>query len=209
VDADVVLVPNWYEVAVQKKKEMDRDGWFVFTASVNDKFFGRMDSGNHFYNGRHVDRALLILRTLTKHMLRPESKIRHYAGERHAFFSDVLIGYHGYEQFFSDIFYRFWLHAKRSRKLEKKHPFLTGYAHEAHESEIEDKDYLVAHKGWEAGREGMVLNWLRSKLPILFNRMRSDASLRDTLFSRYLSEVHEKAPLSCSLQSFMPIVVDP
>lgn len=201
VDADIVLVPNWYEIALQKKKEMEKSEWFAFTVSVMDKFLGKIDRGNHFYNGKHTEKSLEILKTKTKHMLKPESKIRHYVKHNNTRFNDLVIGYHGYEQFFCDIFYRFWMQAKRDRKLEKKYLFLKKGSED---NVLEDIDFSIAQKGWNIEKKkNRISYWLHKKYPSLSKKIKSDASLRKRLFSEHIKNMQEKDPLSLSLEMFL------
>ncbi len=209
LDADIVLVPGWYETVLEKKAEMEKEDWFVFTISVRDKFLGKIDRGNHFYNGKYVGDALEALQTKTKDTLKPESKIRHHMGAKNRYFDDISIGYHGYEQFFSDIFYRFWLQSKRLSKLERKHPFLRK---KPQKMRGQDMDFFAAQKGWRTGKDGSAMQrWLRSRFPSFMKNgtvsdARSDASLRETLFSEHLKDMQEKAPLTLSWESFLESV---
>jgi len=198
VDADVVLVKDWYELALQKRMEMEQKKWFVFSGVVRDKFLGWIDRGNHFYNGEHVDKALDVLHQKTKYMLKPESAICQYVGLEDPHYKDITIGYHGYEQYCRDIYYRFWMQAKRKREMENDYPFLK----EDFNAGNIDHDFIIAKKGWSAGRESRFLFWLRSKLHVFMRGVRSDASLRDRLFSKQIKNIREKSELETSLEEF-------
>lgn len=209
LDADIVLVPGWYDIVLKKKAEVEKKDWFVFTISVRDKFLGRIDRGNHFYNGRYAEAALEALHTQTKDTLKPESRIRHHVDAENRYFDDVFIGYHGYEQFFADTFYRFWLQSKRLRKMGIRHSFLRKKPRKA---AAQDTDFFVAQKGWHTGKEGSLMRaWLSSKFPALIkdnseSEARSDAAQRESLFSEHLKEMQEKAPLALSWEDFLKSV---
>ena len=206
LDADIVLKPDWFDIAQKKKEQMQGADWYVFTFCVEDKFLGAIDRGNHFYNGRYAGDSLRVLRTRTRHMLKPESKIRHYVAAPNAHFNDILIGYHGYEQFLGDIFYRFWLQAQRDPSLEKKHPFLKA-ARTA--SPGDDPDVAVARQGWQAGKQQTPpIARMMAKLGLRKAKVQSDASLRSRLVRRHLPHMREKTPLSQSLERFVAASVD-
>ena len=198
VDADVVLVKDWYKLALQKKNELDANEWFSFSLNVEDKFFGNVDRGKHFYWGKHVDQAIDILDKKTKYLYKPESSICHYIDYADPHFIDATIGYHGYEQFYKDIFYRFWLQVKRNRDLEKEFPFLK----KSNSLDSEDRDYFLAREGWNIGKESRIRSWIRLNNPLFRKRAMSDNSISNTLFFKHVPDLEEKKELEMTLDTF-------
>lgn len=84
-------------------------------------------------------------------MLKPESSICQYVEYKDLHFKEEVIGFHGYEQFFLDIFYRFWIQAKRKRGIENDFHFLK----ENISPDTIDYDFIVTKEGWSADKEGM------------------------------------------------------
>ena len=199
LDADLVLASDWYEKAVEFKKKIENIDWFVFAIAVEDKFLGKISRGNHFYNGKYCEKALDILNKRTWNLTKPESAIRHYVDAKNTYFNETFIGYHGFEQYYCDIFYRFWLRAKRERDIWENCKYLQK---DFSEKLLSDYDYHVAELGWNAGKENIVLYRLRLKLPFLFKHMMSNASRRHKLFAGQNNKIIEKEKLNQSLDVF-------
>jgi len=159
LDADVVLKKDWCKIAMDKIEEIKDRDYFNFSFAIQDKFLGIIDRGNHFYNGEYAKKALWILENKTKHTLKSESYISRYVSKnmpekKTVHFQNIVIGYHGYEQYYKDIFYRFWLRRKRGDNVSKyKNLFKDN-------SKIKnDKDFLVAKLGYEHEPES-IFKWL-------------------------------------------------
>lgn len=150
LDADVVLEKGWREVYDKKIAELD--DFFVFSMSVEDKFFGVIDRGNHLYNAKYVDYARMkLVGTMYTH--KPETHLTRFGDvkDKSPHF-DTVIGKHGYGQYYRDIFYRFWRRRKSGPHYEKKFPFLKG---EFTDEQKKDTGYLVAHLGWKYGENNV------------------------------------------------------
>ena len=200
LDADVILKPDWFQKVKSLRKQLEDGDWFVFSCAVKDMFFGKIDRGNHFYNGRHVDKALDILLHKTRNMLKPESEIRHYTQYKYCHFDNIFIGYHGFDQFYRDIFYRFWLRAKRDPNLVEKYSFLSNNG----EYNEDCTDLIVARKGWRLGKESWLARKIRRRMVgILGSRTTSNAIIRNKLYTKYLSDLEEKLKLDISLDNFL------
>jgi len=193
IDADIVLKENWLSIVDKKFKSINNEDFFVITFHMNDPFIGNVDRGNHFYNGKYSGDALHILKTVTWKTLKPESFIRYYIDAKTFVFDDI-IGYHGFEQYYRDIFYRFWLQYKRNHsELIKKQLF--------GEKKIISDDLRVARAGWNKSKKEFIKNILTNKLKILnINPNNKDK----IFFEKYLQklECNEKVHFSKSLLQF-------
>ncbi len=158
LDADVVLKKNWYKIAMDKIEEIKDRDYFNFSFAVQDKFLGIIDRGNHFYNGKYNKLAMRILEEKTRYTLKPESSICSHIKRESPNFSNFTIGFHGHEQYYKDIFYRFWLRRKRGGNLSKQSKFFKDKNRLNH-----DKDFWVAKRGWDYGRNILSLIGLNRK----------------------------------------------
>jgi len=152
VDADVVLKSDWFDIAQKTLSTLPLDDYFVISFSLYDKFLGPLDRGNRLYNGSHVERALWFLENKTKYSLKAESYVsRHMAKDappkKRKYSKDTIIGYHGYEQFYKHIFYRFFLRKLRL-KGDKENENVYNEIFKANINNS-DKDYLLAEYGWK------------------------------------------------------------
>lgn len=194
LDADVVLRSDWLGLAKQYYAQVSKGDWLVFSLAVQDPFLGVIDRGNHFYNGRHALAALEVLTTKTRSSLKPESSICHFLPYPDPHFMESIIGYHGYEQFYRDIYKRFWLQAQRKPTLEKQFPFLytKDEMHDTREREI-------ARLGWQTGRSsmGVVSRWRQ----LFFTGSRRGTATQTTELLQ-----SEKGPLRLSLEEFYNLV---
>jgi len=147
LDADTILKRDWYQIAMAKIEEVKNKDYFDFSFSVQDKFLRIIDRGNHFYNGKYTEEALRILEEKTKYTLKPESSICAYIEKESPNFTDSVIGFHGYEQYYKHIFYGFWLRRRRGGDLSKQIKLFND------KNKLkQDKDFFVAEKGWNYGR---------------------------------------------------------
>ena len=121
LDADTVLCPNWLSLIADKISNYGDSKLFCFGHSVKDKFLGTIDRGNHCYNGIYSKKAIDGVLKSIKHTLKPEGGIKYnIEGIYVKRFSEQLIGYHGYEQYYKDIYYRFWNRRRRKPSQELK-----------------------------------------------------------------------------------------
>jgi len=158
IDADIILKNDWYEILSQTISKIHNDDYFVFSFYIIDKFLGRIDRGNHFYFGKYTHKALEVLNANTCNTLKPESYLVNFINAKTDVFDEV-IGYHGYEQYYQDIFYRFWLQYKRNHSDQIRiQLFVDKYAN--------DNDYKVARAGWNKSKREIVDNILCNRLKI-------------------------------------------
>lgn len=184
IDADVVLTPNWTDMVntVLEGKlslEYPLNNYYKIEFQLQDKFV--LDKyifrGLHLYNSQYNQQMLNILER-TKGSSKPEGNIRHKIGAK--FFNVFLeyIGYHGYEQYYRDIFNRFVLRSLRNREdIDRYKLFKTN-----------DEDNVMGRKGWDYGiaHKKEVLKVLDAKNKI---------SISNTGYT-------EKVPLAMSLKEF-------
>jgi hypothetical protein len=176
LDADVILMPGALDAIEERIRELDDEpDVFKFTCRLHDKFLPHaVDRGNHVYSARFNSLAWRALRNniwLTRlgrlsarlgarrgFYLKPETAIRTRLRESHGIrdvnFDDV-IGWHGFEQYYSHIFHRFVVRANRNPEYEEKYPFLRKESADAL-SHRDDKDWLVANLGWQYGKANKV-----------------------------------------------------
>lgn len=199
LDSDVVLERGWSQWILNKISMLDEPTVYNFSFPVKDYFIGKADKGNHIFNGRYTKDALHILLNRTKFLGKPESTIKNYlSGLASTFYElEECLGYHGYEQYYKDIFYRFYLQRARNRDFRSKCPFLN----KSFSGEL-PLDYKVARLGWRHGRRRSVAKRLHSivghKFPISDGAMRKD-------FERRLSRlgIIEKEQLPYNLEEFL------
>jgi len=158
LDADIILNENWWEIAVKKIKDIVNDNYFVFSFHMYDKFLGKMDRGNHFYNGKYTSKAYFVLNNITKNFLKPESSLEYYIDAKAKAFDDV-IGYHGYEQYYLDIYYRFWMQYKRNHSKEIQLKIFN--------NDFSDDDFIVAQAGWRKSKREIANNILCNRLKLI------------------------------------------
>lgn len=172
LDADVVLKDNWLDVAEKKINELAGEDYFGFSFSIRDKFLRNLDRGNHFYCGRFTKRALWFLENRTRDSLKPESYISRYLKsdnppKKGRYFKDIVIGYHGYEQFYKHIYYRFLLRRFRiQRDPEGKEKYVNLFKNVKN---LGDLDFYAGKLGWEYAESRYLMRLLNvlhiKKLP--------------------------------------------
>ena len=187
LDADVILQADWLQIVSQKIKQLQDKQWFVFSFPMRDAFKGQVSQGNHFYNGAYVDEALSILKTKVAHSLRPESMIRHHVAAASPYFKDTELGWHGYEQYYRDIFFRFWLRAQRDFSWQRPWP-TPGFAG----SLIDETEMGVARAGYQTGR----LAAYRKLLQQHDHALPASAGEREDLLRRHVPALLEKESLA-------------
>jgi hypothetical protein len=193
VDADVVLKPGWYKDAVAQKKNMADRNWLVFGFAVKDAWLGEVDRGNHFYNGKYAREALDILKKKTSRRLKPESDICRMLPYDNPFIKERVVGYHAYEQYYRDIFYTFWMRARRDNKnLKSLADLKSGVA----------MDDEVARVGIRAGKQPAVVWYFKKIFKIDSILAAATPEYREKLLGRYFPEIVEKRLLTLNLSDF-------
>jgi hypothetical protein len=128
---------------------------FEVQGLVLDKFFGvKRPAGNHLYRTRLIPKALEFIPEEGK-SLRPESDMLNAMSAQGFSWAqqDTVVGIHDFEQFYSDIYRKCFLHAhKHQRIVPEIETFWKKMS-------TDDKDYEVALWGLRSGKiyEGTVL----------------------------------------------------
>ena len=138
IDADVLLFNNWLDII---KKEVQKDkNFFLKTFTIHDKYLGLVDKGNKFYNCKYFEQLLIKINQNYNTILKspkPMGFTNRYInnglqvdgenrpeGTENGYIEYVQlkepIGIHGYEQYYIDIYYRFYLQKIRYRNFQFK-----------------------------------------------------------------------------------------
>ncbi|MDO5981659.1 hypothetical protein [Flavivirga spongiicola] len=146
VDADLILSNNAIKEMVDAFSKLE-NSYFIYQGWVYDKFFKDFRTGGpHLYRTSLLEKAIeFIPKEGTS--LRPESSTYIAMKELgHGYFVDnKYYGLHDFEQNKQDIYRKFFLHAKKHRKLLGK--FLDSWK----EDILKDEDYIFALKGLSDG----------------------------------------------------------
>jgi hypothetical protein len=160
VDADTVLVPNWLEM-IESTLDNIRDIGFYYKLDfqLQDKFVrNKYIYGLHLYNGRYNDKMLKILEE-TKDTSKCEGNIRHKISAKFVNLNSGPIGYHGYEQYYREIYNRFAVRSFRNPEDRQRYNLF----------KVNDKDNSVGWEGWWYGlkNKDTVLRLLDARNKIL------------------------------------------
>lgn len=123
IDADVVLRNDWLYIFEKQLLAKKHDDIFRYHFMIKDYITrAELSRGNHFYNGKYIDLALKYLKYNVrigrfwffyklfgynkKLFLKPESEIQVHMLKHNLIetSSEEIIGWHGYEQYYSEIF---------------------------------------------------------------------------------------------------------
>lgn len=140
LDADVVLKPGWMSIANGYVLQEDIEQYYMLDFLLVDRFVKKRIPGVHFYNGlfnMQMKEALAKVKDTNK----PEGNIRHKIGAPR-FQTPEYIGYHGFQQYYRDIYNRFVIRAGRNPEYIKKHSLFQG---------ILDQEEMVGLAGWQYG----------------------------------------------------------
>ena len=197
LDGDVVLQRGWLPRIQQQISYLDSATTYNFSLPVVDYFGGVMDKGIHVYNGTFTKQAQHILRTETWQTLKPESTIKRWLPSAQSIYlaEEKPLGWHGFEQYYADSYYRFFLQSVRSQAVSRRYAFLFQKAAQR------SPDHDIARAGYRAGRQLHNRPWVRQLLGLQSHA--SDASLRHTIRQQLTrSGVIEKGPLTIPLEEF-------
>ncbi|MCB9747909.1 MAG: hypothetical protein H6755_05810 [Candidatus Omnitrophica bacterium] len=144
LDADVVLRPNWYTQIEKKINQFDKEKTFKFSFQVYDPIYrNRIDRGNHIYNNAYTATAIKSLKENIQiirlpfflkrffsagYYLKPETSLNTRVYKKtgaldHSNLNEI-IGIHGAEQYYGEIFRGFLLRRGRNTDLMKQYTFL-------------------------------------------------------------------------------------
>jgi hypothetical protein len=147
LDADVILIKDWLERIENTLVENIESNIYAFSFKIRDKFFGIIDRGNHFCNGKYASKSRQVLNEITRFSGYPENDIKkHIENIDLNHYPDIVIGYHGFEQYYKDVYYRFWNSHRRKMKQNRVEHFLA----ECKEKQVLDRDYQAAYLGWQS-----------------------------------------------------------
>jgi len=149
LDADIIPLPDWLDIIAKKIEKLKNSNFFTFSHAVYDKFLGKVDRGNHCYNGKYGIQAREVIKHFARKQLKPEAAIKHYMQDiSSCHFPEKLFGYHSFEQYYKDIYYQFWNRQRRRPPTELKNIFLN----QCEKCRSFDNDYEVALMGWNSFR---------------------------------------------------------
>ncbi len=178
LDADIVLNKNWYSYFLEAIKTFNYDTVFKITFAVNDCITNKvLHRGNNFYNGKFIElsekflrKNIEIGRKWNKYrlfykflgykkscFLKPESEIVLHMKKKKIFLkgSSNIIGWHGYEQYYKEIFRQFVLRYNRDKNFSQNFGINEIYtmnifdkANQNKLLENNDKDKYVANIAW-------------------------------------------------------------
>ena len=109
LDADVILAKNAIDIILQQANQLDFDRFIRKHFQVNDKFYGRRDSGNHLY-ANHWSAACheFFVDKGQPNIMRPESGNLKSLGKTKGLYTGELIkqeiGTHDYHQYYKHIY---------------------------------------------------------------------------------------------------------
>jgi hypothetical protein len=141
VDADIVLCNNWFNMINGFLYLNDIDSYYKIDFQLQDRFVNNTHIyGVHLYNGKY---ALDMLNALekTKDTSKPEGNIRHRINAKFMNSTYGRIGYHGYEQYYRDIYRRFAIRSFRNKEDVKRYNLF----------KVHDDDNFVGFMGWHYG----------------------------------------------------------
>lgn len=148
LDADVILHPGIFAKIAQEAEKCA----FFLDFFVMDKFRGKCCSGCHLYSNQYSE--ALLEYSLEGNPSRPENDlILNFSKENHLKHgkSSLVVGLHDYEQYYRDLYAKFYRRAQRRREeaeqlitvLEARRVYFPN-----------DPDFEVALKGLKEGMKG-------------------------------------------------------
>jgi len=180
LDADVVLKRNWPEIFVNRVPNALNQNGFRVHFCVNDFITNeKLIRGNNWYNGNFTKLCIEILKKNIRigkywpiyklfnyssgYFTKPETSIRTTMFRKYNVpdfqYSD-LIGFHGYEQYYAEIFRQYFTRFHREhdwQSWENRYPFLMK---ESVDRLFKKKnfDHAVANLGWNKAKSVRLKN---------------------------------------------------
>jgi hypothetical protein len=157
VDADMVMTRGWYSLVtylLQTKSDINK--YWEFTFRLKDSVEPKNIDAIHVVNGKYSEELLRSTGNV-KNGLKPEGSVRDdmikRTGVKRLITKDV-IAYHGFEQYLSDVYFRFYNRACRDpRYVEKRGLF----------KKLNTDDKKIGKKGWDYGVANRNLRFLDSR----------------------------------------------
>lgn len=150
VDADVLIRPGVIDEIVEYAETVD-ENVFEIEGKIIDKFVFSLnprEAGNHLYRTVYMNKALEFIPDPLQ-SIRPETHVKDamktigYPWQ----VIDLFIGYHDYEQFYSDIYRKCFIQAK------KHNGYVLQLLPKWKKLSESDADFLIAAAGFEAGNK--------------------------------------------------------
>lgn len=146
IDADILVKDHAISEMISSFSKLD-NSYYVYQGYIFDKFYQKFRRGGpHLYRTSLLKKAInLIPKEGTS--LRPESATYLKMKELgyHYFYDTKWFGLHDFEQYYEDIYRKFFLHAKKHQHQAPS--FLETWKNEI----LEDKDVVYALKGLSDG----------------------------------------------------------
>jgi hypothetical protein len=157
VDADMVMVEQWKGLFLAALTEHgDKENLWEFTLRLRDGIEGRDIDAIHVVKGAY-SKELLISVDRVLDGLKPEGSVRddmiRRTGAKRVI-TKQAIAYHGYEQYATDIFNRFYNRACRDSSYAKKFKIFQN---------LDTEDKKIAKVGWDYGIKNPDLSSLDSR----------------------------------------------
>ncbi len=148
VDADVLLNDGIIQEMVDNAETLD-ESVFELEGKIIDKFLDNpREAGNHLYRTSLLSEALQFIPDPLE-SLRPETHVKNAMQEKgyKCLVTDILVGFHDFEQFYRDIYRKSFVQAKKHNLRVKK--LLRQWQVMAET----DVDYRVALAGFRQGNK--------------------------------------------------------
>lgn len=199
LDADVILSPNWFDLFKTELLKINPENVFKITFSVVDRITEQnLFRGVHFYNGKYINECIEYLKITTfatnhsslykflgkkSYYLKPESSLSEIALKRknlNTLTVNNVIGLHGFDQYYSEIFRQYYVRHNRSPNFINEYPNIFNL----------DKDDKILTLERRAAKFG----WEYAK----WNKVKQIDTLSENLFRSILSKekIEEKKPLN-------------
>lgn len=209
LDADVVLKNGWFNSFLNFINEREASEYFRIYFNVFDRVTQkRLVRGNNFYNGKYVDLCIKYLKQNINigrfwfyykrkgfnsgYFTKPETSIRTHMREKLKVYDialDELIGWHGFEQYYCEIFRQYVTRFHRDVNFINKDNFFLMKEEQQKLFRKKDYDRYVANIAWNSANR-----WRIKRVDARLNSEYSD-------FIRQF-RLTEKEPLESSLDDF-------
>lgn len=162
LDADIVLYKN--AVATFSRVLGKRPGYWKYDFALKDRFYPKPIFGVHIYDTTALPVALENSPKNIEKIPKPERQFCYELGGKG--YKDVsipdIVGEHGYNQYYKDIFSRFFHRA--SRNPEHKAMLFKNI-----DNITDDPEFLMAYLGWQEGQGFLRRYRLKMKLKRLLS----------------------------------------
>jgi len=210
LDADVILKKDWLQTFENKLNEPDTDKLFrIYFYTKDGVTYQKLVRGNNWYNGKYTDMNIKYLKKNIRigkywfyyryqglssgYFNKPETSIRTHMKQNHNILDktfEELIGWHGYEQYRSEIFRQYVTRYKRDPNFisNPSNEFLADqYASQLYGEQKYDQ--YTANRAWNQAKD--------------FNLKHIDGRIKPFLEKKMAQlGLEEKQPLTLALDNF-------